>query len=103
MCKLSFFSSFPPQLDNYIVDKNKISAFTCTHTRDLVSHYNVFLRFATSLLYKKLPEKVLTDGLLLSETVRNTPDGNLKEKIQLTFSKLKEMWQYPHNKYTAWR
>jgi len=50
------------------------------HTQDLVSHYNVFLRFATSLLYKKLPEKVLTDGLLLSETVCNTPDGNLKEK-----------------------
>lgn len=37
--------------------RNEISASTCIYTQDFVSHYNVFLRVATSLLYKKLPGK----------------------------------------------
>lgn len=73
------------------VGRNQIPVLTCTYTQDHVSHYNVFLRVATSLLYKKLPGKVLTDGLLFSETVSSTPDGNPNEKIQLKFSKPKEI------------
>lgn len=50
---------------------------------------------------KSFLEKVLTDGLLLSETVSSTPDGNPNEKIRLKFSKLREMRHWLFNRCAA--
>lgn len=55
-CKYVIFID-SSSLEESTVGRNKISASTCTYTQDLISHYNVFLRVATSLLYKKLPGK----------------------------------------------
>lgn len=50
-------SSVPLNENKSYVYRNKILALTGMCIQDHVSHYNVFLRAATSLHYKRLPGK----------------------------------------------